>query len=199
MASLTLPFRAHGGNPQPHPSTSRISSHGSQEQSHKFSIRTYVVNRYQTCDLGSRLWGCKICGRRASHLHHSAISFLSPCGSSSVDMIIPTCKSTSCYSEASDRAHDFGKYGKPNRYATECENCGSKSGVKLCGGSTFSCKHVLSSTLCLLRTGIDWECLISGAARSTSSQGTRRRARQRHRQSTAEHDSRKVEVTEHQE
>ncbi|CZR58941.1 uncharacterized protein PAC_08833 [Phialocephala subalpina] len=160
MATMMLPYRAAGGALQPPPDTSRNGSHTSQEHHGNTPMRTYVINRYQTYRLGSRLWYCKVCGRRATELYHSAISFLSPFGSSSLDMVIPACKSSECSSRGFNMAHDFGKNGVSNGDTAECENCGSKSGVKLCGG-----------------------CTLSHTAQSASSQGTRRQSRQRHRQS----------------
>ncbi|KAF8859601.1 hypothetical protein BDZ45DRAFT_801505 [Acephala macrosclerotiorum] len=168
---MILPLQERGSHPQPHSAISHVGSQASQD--HGDAMRTYVVNCYQIHRLSSQLWDCRICGRRATDLYHSAISFLFPSGSNSVDMIVPTCKSSRCCSEGFNMAHEFGKYGKPGGDATECENCGSKSRLKLCVGCTFS--HT---------------------AQSASSWGASHQARQRHRQDSTHHGLEKDEATE---
>ncbi len=158
MATMLLPLRIHRP-PKPRLTAPHIRTHHLHEDNTVSTMRSYVVSRYQTHQLGVRLWSCRVCGKRATDLYHSAISILSPLGSKSVDTIIPTCKSLQCLSESAQIAHDFGKHGMPDSDTTGCENCGNKSRVKLCGSCTFSRECDTFLSLDIIERGTDVNAL----------------------------------------
>ncbi|KUJ20183.1 uncharacterized protein LY89DRAFT_666998 [Mollisia scopiformis] len=131
MSTRSLVFRPHKQEPAQ-------SIQPTHDPAFNSAIRTYVVQGYQTHRLGSRLWDCATCGRDATDIYRSAISFLLPYTSRTVDFLIPACKSSGCHHHASKMAHEFGKTAMPGEAVEECVNCGARSGVHLCGSCTFS-------------------------------------------------------------
>jgi len=101
-------------------------------------FKASIINKYRVTRLGSTIWQCKICGKKATDIIHAATSTLSALGSATSDAVIPVCNSTNCVTQGQAMAEGLSKKDSASSAAMTCENCGNLSKMTLCAACRFT-------------------------------------------------------------
>jgi len=107
---------------------------------------TSIADKYSANRLGSTIWQCKICGKKATDIIHAATSTLSPLGSSTSDAVVPVCNSMNCVTQGRAMAEGLGRNKSSSLEAMTCENCGNPSKMVLCAACRFTRKWISGVT-----------------------------------------------------
>jgi hypothetical protein len=137
-SDFSLPIRVAPGQTEISQSSDIYNAEVQNSAEAKEGFMTSIVNKYSANRLGSTIWQCKICGKKATDIIHAATSTLSPLGSSTSDAVVPVCNSMNCVTQGRAMAEGLGRNESSSLEAMTCENCGNPSKMVLCAACRFT-------------------------------------------------------------